>query len=145
MNTALYKDRINGNNLLSKYGMVIQTGTAGLLIFPERKSYLTNSWRERHGEERDLSLPKLEDKEVMLSCAFMADNDADFWANYNAFFTEITKAGWQSLYIDDHSKIYNVAYVATSDFKKTSKRLKNVAKVFVTFKLTLIIQNDLPN
>lgn len=145
MNTTLYKDKLNNKNLLNQYGLVIQTGTESLLIFPERKTYLTNSWREKHGSERDLSMPKFEDKEVTLSCAFMADNDSDFWTNYNDFFTEITKAGWQSLYIDDHSKTYNVAYVTTNDFKKTSKRLKNVSKVFVTFKLTVIIENDLPN
>jgi len=140
LTTAIYKDKINGKNLLSEFGLVIQTGTEELLSFPTRKTTLTNDWREENGKEYDLTLPRFEDKEVTLQCAIVADNDTQFWAQYNAFFEEITQSGWQTLYIDDHSQNYSFFYQKTGNWKKSTKRLKNVEKVFVKFSLTIVVK-----
>lgn len=135
-----FKDLLNTKNLLSEYLLIIQTGTAELLQFPERKEFLTNDWREENGQEYDLALPTFKDKEVTLNCAIVADTDTQFWTAYNAFFAELTKAGWQDLYIHDHSKTYSVFYKKSGSFKKGSKRLKNVAKVLVKFQITLQVK-----
>lgn len=135
-----FNDTLNTKNMYSVYGLVIQTGAEHLLEFPERKETLSNDWREENGKEYDLSLPRFKDKEVTLKCAFMADDDTAFWTKYNAFFTELTKVGWQALLISDHAKTYQVFYKRTSNFKKVAKRLKNVEKVFVNFDLTLQVQ-----
>lgn len=135
-----FQDKLNNRNLLTDFGLVIQTGTAGLLEFPERKEVATNDWREENGQEYDLELPVFKDKEVTLSCAIVADDDAGFWTNYNAFWAEIKKAGWQSLYIYDHGMTYQVWYKKSGSFKKSLKRLKNVPKVFVKFTLTFQIK-----
>lgn len=136
----VFNDLINTINLYATYGLVIQTGTATLLQWPERKETLSNDWREENGKEYDLSSPKFKDREITLKCAFKADDDADFWTNYNAFFAEITQAGWQDLFIADHGKTYQVFYKSTGNFDKSQKRLKNVDKVFVKFDLTLQVQ-----
>lgn len=140
MNPADFKDKLNGQNLLSKYGLVIQTGTAGLLEFPRRKPGLQNNWREENGTEQDLELVRFEDKEVTLKCAFLADDDTEFWTNYDAFFEELTQEGWQELYIDDHGKTYEMYYRGTSRFEKRSRLLKGVDKVFVKFELELVVK-----
>lgn len=137
-----FKDRLNGRLLYDEFGLVIQTGTEGLLTFPERKFGHINDWREEDGLEYDMSLVRYQEKEVTLSCAIMANDDLEFWTRYNDFFKEITKEGYQAISINDHSYIYLVAYKKTSQFVKTSKRLKNVDYVFVKFKLTLIIKSD---
>lgn len=136
----MFNDTLNTKNLYSEYGLVIQTGTAELLTFPERKESLSNDWREENGGEYDLSLVRFKDKEVNLNCAILADNDDDFWDGYNSFFEELSKANWQNLYIDDHSRTYQVHYLKSSSFKKSSKRLKNVPKVFVKFVITLKVK-----
>lgn len=133
-----YNDKINDKNLWSTYKLIIQTGTADLLIFPERKETLSNDWSDENGVEYDLGAVKLKDKEVQLQCVFITDTDAQFWTSYNAFFAEMTKVNTQNLYIDDHGKTYAVFYKKTSNFKKVSKRLKGVSKVVVKF--TLVIQ-----
>ncbi len=135
-----YLDKLNNKNLFDDYKLIIQTGTEALLEFPERKEGLSNDWREENGTEYDLDLVRFKDKEISLSCIFIADNDTDYWTRYNAFFTEITKPGYQQLFIYDHSKTYEVFYKKTSAFKKLPKRLKNVNKVFVKFTLTLQVQ-----
>lgn len=99
-------DKLNNKNLLDDFNPVIQTGTENLLEFPERKEILTNDWAEENGQEYDLNLVRFKDQEVTLSCAIMANDDTAFWLAYNAFFAEVTKPGFQNLYIWDRSKTY---------------------------------------
>lgn len=132
-----FQDTLNTKNLLQSFGLIIQTGTAEFLAFPERKGVLSNDWQEEDGIEYDLALPKFKDKEVTLQCAILADNDTQFWNFYNSLFNELKKAGWQNLFIYDHSKTYQVYYKKCGTPKKTLKRLKNVQKVLVKFPLTL--------
>lgn len=135
-----FRDALNGENLFEQYGLVIQTGTAELLEFPERKTGTENDWREIDGKEYDLGLVKFKDKEVSLVCGMMAGDDQGFWSNYNAFFAALTQSGWQELTIDDHSKTYEVFYKKTGHWEKMRKRLKEVEKVFVKFNLSLIVK-----
>lgn len=135
-----FNDTLNSKNLFTEFGLVIQTGLSELLAFPERKKSLENDWREENGKEYDLSLPKFKDKEISLKCAIMANTDVDFWAKYDALFVELSKAEWQELFIHDHTKTYNVFYKKTTGWKKKSKRLKDVEKVFVQFTLILQVQ-----
>ncbi|CAM1341724.1 hypothetical protein [Tenacibaculum aestuarii] len=135
-----FNDTLNTRNLYTDFGLVIQTGTADLLAFPERKKTLENDWREHNGKEYDLSLPRFKDKEINLKCAMMADTDVDFWTNYEALFLELSKPDWQNLFVADHGKTYTVFYLKTSNWRKKSKRLKDVDKVFVQFTLILQVQ-----
>lgn len=135
-----FLDSLNDINLFENYGLRIQTGTADLLQFPDRKDSLSNDWREENGQEYDLSLVTFKDKEVTLNCAIAADDDSQFWEYYDGFFAELTQAGWQNLYIDDHSKTYQVFYKKSGSFKKVGKRLKGVTMVFVKFQITIQVQ-----
>ena len=135
-----FNDTLNTKNLFTEFGLVVQTGFSELLAYPERKKSLENDWREENGKDYDLSLPKFKDKEVNLKCAIMADTDVAFWIKYNAFFAELTKAEWQDFFVFDHSKTYKVFYKKTTAWKKKSKRLKDVNKVFVQFTLILQVQ-----
>lgn len=135
-------DALNEVGLWAEYGIIIQTGTAELMVYPERKETVSNNWAEENGEEYDLDFVRFKDKEVTLNMLFIADNDTDYWQKYNAFFAEISQPGVQELYIDDHSKMYNVFYKSSNNFKKTLKRLKNVDKVVVKFSITLVVLHD---
>ena len=135
-----FQDSLNTKNLFSQFGLFIQTGTAEFLTLPERKETISNDWREDDGSEYDLDLPKFKDKEVTLQCAIMADSDAQFWTFYDALFLELKKPGWQNLFIWDHSKTYQVFYKKCGTPKKSTKRLKNVSKVFVKFPITFQVK-----
>lgn len=136
----MYNDKLNDKNLWADFSLVVLTGTAELLNFPERKETLTNDWAEENGKEYDLDTPRFQDKQVTLTCAFLTDKDTLFWQKYDAFFAEINKAGWQRLYIADHSKEYEVVYQKMENAQKGGKRLKGVAKVFVKFDLILTVK-----
>lgn len=135
----MFNDKLNNRNLYADFGLIIQTNTAELLHFPERKETLTNDWAEENGKEYDLDLPKFHDKEVTLKCLFIAPNEAQFWQGYNAFFSEWQKSGWQQLYIDDHAKTYQCFYKKTENFQKLTKRIKNVTKIVVSFEIILVV------
>lgn len=49
MNANKFKDTLNGKNLLSDFNLVIQTGTAGLLDYPDRKESLPMIGRRKTG------------------------------------------------------------------------------------------------
>lgn len=137
----IYKDTINGKNLLTQFGLIIQTGTAGLLEFPERKESISNDWSDENGIERDLAAPKFKDNEVTLKCGILANDDTAFWAFYDALFIELSRPNFQELYIDDHSRAYQVFYKKSGNFNKVTKRLKGLGtKVFVKFDLTFQVK-----
>ncbi len=138
-----FNDKLNNRNLLNDFGLIIQTGTAELLEFPERKESLFYDWTDEHGAQYDLDSPKFEDKEITLRCAILADDNTQFWQYYNGFFAELSKPNWQKLYIFDHDKIYDCFYKKSGNFNKATKRLKNVDKVFVKFNLTLQVKCDI--
>lgn len=135
-----FRDKLNTKNMFSSFGLVIQTGTGAFLAFPERKDTFSTDWRESNGKDYDLKVPVFKDKQISLKCAIMANNDVDFWTKRNALFVELSKAGFQDLFIHDHSKTYKVFYKSSSNWQKRSKRLKNVPKVFVKFDLILVVQ-----
>ncbi|MCP1997303.1 hypothetical protein [Flavobacterium sp. HSC-61S13] len=133
-------DTLNFKNLKNDFGLIIQTGTASLLNYPERKEGLKWDWAEENGTEYSLRQVFFKDKEVTLKCAILASSPTDFWAKYNAFFQELTKPEWQRLFIFDHDRTYEVFYKKSDSFQKTLKRLKNVPKLFVKFDLTLQVR-----
>ncbi len=137
LNTTTYKDTLNGVNLLSGFGLIIQTGAAALLEYPERKESVKYDWPEENGVQYDLAAPRFKDKEITLRCAILKDTHVQFWAAYNALYLQLSKPGAQQLYIDDHGKTYSVFYKKSGNFNIRLKRLKNVSKVFVKFDLTL--------
>lgn len=137
---STFSDLLNGVDLFENYGLVIQTGTAELLEFPERKETLSNDWAEHDGKEYDLDLVRFKEKEVSLNCAIMAENDDMFWDYYERFFSDLTQPGWQVLYINDHGRTYEVFYKKSGSFRKAQKKLKGVEKVFVKFQITLQVK-----
>lgn len=132
-------DKLNNIDLKTIYGLVILSGTERLLEYPERREPLQTDFIDQNGTDYYLNTVFFKDKEVLLTCAIMADDDTDFWTYYNAFFSELTAPGSHLLYIDDHTQSYTVYYKKATNFKKSLKRLKNVPKVFVKFDLTLQI------
>lgn len=130
-------DKLNNIDLKTAYGLVIMTGTERLLEYPERREPLQTDFNDQSGTDYYLNTVFFKDKEVLLTCAIMADNDTDFWTYYNAFFAALTASGSHQLYVHDHTQNYTVFYKKTANFKKSLKRLKNVPKVFVKFDLTL--------
>ena len=135
-----FYDKINERNLFGDFGLVIQTGTADLLKFPERKAPISEDWADEDGAVYDLQAPRFKDKEAQLHCAFIANSDAGFWKVYDSFFKELKKPGYQDLFIYDHSRIYKVFYKQSGAFKKVTKRLKGVDMIFVKFHLTLQVK-----
>lgn len=134
-----FNDGLNSLSLWEEFGVVIQTGKQELLKFPARKTTFSQSWRESNGKEYDLSTPVLEDKEVTLQCAFMADTLANFWTKYDTLLFELTLPGERQLYVDDHGKTYNFFYKDSSNWVISTKKLSGVSKIFVKFNLQIVV------
>lgn len=135
-------DKLNNKDLKATYGLAILTGREKLLSYPERKEPLSFDWQDQNGQEYHLSKVFFKDTEITLQCAILANNNADFWVKYNAFFKEITKTNFQQLAIEDHDMIYQCFYKSGTNFKHSLKRLKNVSKVFVKFDLTIQVKSN---
>jgi len=133
-------DKINNIDLKETYGLAILTGRERLLAYPERKTPLSFDWQDENGQEYQLKKVFFNDQEITLQMAFMANDNADFWLKYNAFFKEITKPNFQTLWIDDHDMSYQFFYKSANNFNHALKRLKNVVKVFVKFDLTIQVK-----
>lgn len=140
LKTKIMSDKLNNKELKATYGLAILTGREKFLSFPERKEPLSFDWQDENGQEYQLQKVYFKDKEVVLKCAFLVDDNVMFWEKYNAFFKEVTKPNYQSIYIDDHDMSYECFYKSANNFNHGLKRLKNVVKVFVKFDLTLQIK-----
>jgi len=133
---------LNGADLYTTYGLILQEGKSALLTIGERKESLSFSWPEADGTEVDLSAPAFQDYNVTLKMAFLATSQADFNAKRKAFFEELTRPGSHTLTIADHATDYIVYYANSSNFRIGSKRLSGVDLVFVQFDLGLKVQNE---
>lgn len=134
---------LNNLDIFDTYGVFVRDGSKEFLSLPKRKDSLTYSWPEENGTEVDLAAPKFEDKEVTLKCGFLAATDTEFRTKRQAFIQAIAAPGWQVWRVIDHSTEYSVRYVDSSNWEKTSRRLKDVPQVIVLFDLQLVVSNEI--
>jgi len=125
---------INGINFRT-YGVYVSESN-GVLDNLILKSPLTADWDDYHGEIVDLSRPRYQSRDMVLSCFIEGVGKDEFIDRVQAFLGQFRKAGTQRLMITVHTGkpfVYEV-YVPTSiNLKKQWSK----AQMIGTFELTL--------
>ena len=78
---------------------------------PAVKPYTTVDYRERNGEEVDLSIVRLEARDVSLRLAMVAEGEQDFRDKYRAFIDTL-KSGLLSVKVTETGKTYKMYYLS---------------------------------
>ncbi|WP_185246624.1 hypothetical protein [Chryseobacterium bernardetii] len=99
----------------------------------ERQSY---TWAEYHGKQIDLSSPRYEARDMVLSCWIVADNVEVLTKQYNSFMNEFDKSGTQRFMIEPFDKAPYIYDVVLSDKSELDKEF-NDGQMFGTFNIVL--------
>lgn len=109
---------INGEDAYTAYGVFLAKDRGGtydnlstLLTPPPAKKHTTVDYRERDGEEVDVSDVRFEARNVSLRFAMVTDNEAMFRAKYKAF-VDMLSSGTLELRVSEIGKTYKLYYLS---------------------------------
>lgn len=132
MSTVKYS--LNGKYFKS-FGVHVEN-SKGLLdkLKPrERQSY---TWAEYHGKQLDLSAPKYEARDIVLTCWLRGDNIQSVTEQYNTFLCEFDKSGVQRLLVEPFGYKPFVFDVIITDKSELDKEFRD-GEMFGKFTLTI--------
>jgi len=109
---------LNGNDLWTVYGLLVEGGSGSFLAFPARKDSLQHDFRDRDGLDIDLWQPRFRAREFALSCALHAPDRDAFWARHNGLFAELAASGTHELGIAELGRAFRVYYKEQRNMKK---------------------------
>jgi hypothetical protein len=96
---AMIKYQIDNINLLD-YGIRV-SDTKGLLDLPKMKRPLTTDWPDRYGEHVDLSAPRFESREIVMTCYLKTSSQTEFLTRINNFYTQrLISSGAKQLLVE---------------------------------------------
>lgn len=90
---------INEKNIKTDFGVYVEA-SEGVLDLPKIKDFTKQDWHEYHGTLVDLDPPKLQDREITLTCWINAENQLQFIQKLNLFYAEFLKGGFKRLRIE---------------------------------------------
>lgn len=109
---------INNRDAYTNYGVFLTPTRGGaydnisaLLTPPAIKAYTTVSYRERDGEETDVSMPRFEARDVSLRFAMVTDTEQEFRTRYKAF-VDTLKSGLLDVRVSEIGKTYKLYYLS---------------------------------
>ena len=108
---------INGKDAYTEYGVFLGGDRGGaydnlsaLLTPPPAKGYTTVSYRERDGEEVEVTAPRIEARDVSLRFVMVADSEEEFRERYKAFIGTL-RSGLLDLRVSETGKTYRLYYL----------------------------------
>jgi len=129
--------KIDGLDFWDEYGVFVEGGTDDFLVFPERKESIIHDWNDEDGIDIDTSTPYFKEREFTLKCALIADNEADFWAKYEAFINKWMEPGARQLEVVELSKEFFVIYQKCTQFTRFT-RLKTANRIACKFTIQIM-------
>lgn len=128
---------LDGQDMWTTYGVFIEKGSDEFLVPPERKEGITHDWFDQNGIDIDVSSPAFKQRDFTIQCALIADNEADFWAKYEAFMSKLMSPGTRTLFIKEFERDFSVIYMKCNNFTRFT-RLKTVNKIAAKFTISLM-------
>jgi hypothetical protein len=128
---------MDGIDLWTSYGILIEKGSDTFLNIPERKTGIVNDWPDQSGLDLDLETPYFKERTIILSCGLIAVNENDFWNKYNLFITNLMKPGFRMFYVERFSRSFRLVYKKCSDFT-TFTKFKSNGKIAAKFILEMV-------
>ena len=126
----------------SRFGIYILHGTdEGVMKAPQVRENVIYDDPTKNGAIYDDYQVKYKTKQAQLKLLIHADNIADFWARYDAFFSKLLKPETRTFYLPSNYEEYDCFYrkmnIAKFDILKTGK-------VWCEFSVTLQFTNMTP-
>ena len=85
---------INGQDAWTKWGIQMDdTSLSALMTPPGIKDYVKNQSRLEHGSRYIVQSTKFKERDITLSLQFIADTKVHFYANYEAFCSQVLSKG----------------------------------------------------
>ena len=84
---------------------------SALLTPPPAKRHTTVDYRERDGEEADVSDVRFEARDISLRLAMITDNEQEFRTKYKGFI-EILRSGLLNVRVSEIGKTYKLYYLS---------------------------------
>jgi len=135
---------LNGIDLWTAYGLLVEGGSGGFLALPARKESLSHDFTDRDGLDIDLWQPRFRAREFALRCALHAPDRDAFWTRYNALFTELAAPGAHTLEVADLGRAFRVYYKEQRNLRKLTP-LHGGEGAWLRFELVLAETNHLDN
>lgn len=133
--------KINGKDTFATWGVALTRGSyASILSRPTPKKRLEHDYTDADGVEVDTTTPLTYDfSRYKIKVVIIGKTFANFWANYNAFFTEIDKAQSFTLFIHDLGVTVNLLYEGAT--QKGSIGTLRSGKKAIAFELSVFEPN----
>lgn len=81
---------INDKDAFTTWGVVLDEGSFAKLLTPAaNKEYASNQKRSQHGKQVFRTMPRKEDRDVIITFAIAANSEDDFISKYEIFINEI--------------------------------------------------------
>lgn len=128
---------LDGKSLYGVFGIGVESGSADLLKFPDRKDSTSHDWLDENGIDIDLSRVFVSSREATFNMWLIAASEEDFWNKYNTFFGFVVKPGLRRLTITEHGKDYYVYYKKMGTLTRFT-RIKETNEIALKFSVTFI-------
>lgn len=127
------EDDTKYEDIFTTYGICLRKGAyESLLEYPAPKNLITWSDRRNDGVEylADKDTIRVDKKNVSVNVVLFAENEADYYTKYEAFFKRIT-SGILYLKIPTLGKVFKLVYSKQSGLSKINKKTSIFALNFV--------------
>lgn len=106
---------INGKDSYATWGVSMGKGFLDALGSPAPlKEFIENKSRLEHGKRVDISIPKLDARDLTLQFTILGTTRADFQAKKNAFYAELYKGRIDIEVPLNGSEVYHLLYTGKS-------------------------------
>lgn len=109
---------INNLDAYTTYGVFLANDRGGtydnisaLMTPPPVKRYTAVDYRERDGEEVEVTLPRFEARDISLRLAMIVETEREFRAKYKAF-VDVLKSGTLNVRVTETGKTYRLHYLS---------------------------------
>lgn len=114
--------RIDGIDLWTTYGIILEEGSADFLKYPPKKQSTEHDWGDSDGIDVDLDRIFTSKREGVLRFAIFANSTQEYFDRNDAFFTLWKQPGLRRLEIASHNdRSYYVYYQETTTYEQVGR------------------------
>ncbi|HRQ17700.1 MAG TPA: hypothetical protein PL085_11530 [Agriterribacter sp.] len=129
---------IDGKDFWTIFGVAVESGSDGFLKYPAKKDSITHDWSDSDGVDVDLSSVYFKSRDITLNCSILADNEAAFWNNYNAFIAQWATPGAHRVEIREFGyRSFYCFYKETVSFTRYTRLKKLQGRIAAKFSLRI--------
>lgn len=116
------KWRLDGIDLWSTYGVILEEGSAYFLKYPPKKESTSHDWGDANGIDVDLQRIFLGQREGVLNFAIFANSTQEYFDKHDAFISLWVQPLTRRLEIAAHNnRSYFIHYKETNNYDQVGK------------------------